>query len=91
MKWGVLCLVFLLEVSRGFNLRSKDILDSFDTSGSDGTRAFQYTPSNSNTKPPKSFEDSVEPDTSYQEAVPALQALMDMTTTAPPGNRQRMG
>ena len=49
---------------------------------------FTYTPSNSNTKPPKLFSDPVIPDNAYHELVPALEALEDLVTTTPgPGHQ----
>lgn len=50
--------------------------------------SFKYTPSNSNTRPPKLFSDPVIPDTAYHELVPALEVLQDLvTTTAAPAGQ----
>jgi len=71
-----------LVLTNGLGLRSKDDgLDAYD----DGDKeVFIYTPSNSNTRPPKSFSDPVTPDTAYHELVPALQVLSDLVTTPKP-------
>jgi hypothetical protein len=84
MRTTIIWFFSFYQVNVCLKLRSRDILDSFDSSGSSGGSSYTYTPTNLNTKAPKSFDDQVEPDTAYQEPVPALQALMDMTTTTTP-------
>jgi hypothetical protein len=41
---------------------------------------WKYTPSNRNTQPPKSFDDEVQPDTTYHDMVPAMEVLKDLTS-----------
>ena len=46
-------------------------------------KPFLYSPSNKNTRAPKTFADEIVADESYHELVPALQVLADLTTAAP--------
>ena len=76
-----ICIIlgYLLFAVNGVRLRNQD--DGLSAYDEDGPPAYQYVPSNLNTKPPTSFSDEVVPDEAYHELVPALQVLQELTTT----------
>jgi hypothetical protein len=82
IEFSILIVIPLLQsiLVRGGSVGQSDL--STDEEEEQGPK-FTYTPSNSNTRPPKLFSNPVIPDTAYHELVPALEVLQDLVTTTP--------